>query len=163
MPYRRIYNQALPESLLDHWNWLMVSEALAVAQNRDGKSPASPRFFMATGDISPSEDVRRLRPDWAGVKRLPDCLDQPLNILPGDTKLNCKWHSSRIETGDVEKMGDTGRWMPAIRQIYTYCTKAHAQYGYLITDQELLAVKINWLLKASRKGEAPRPKPDGLL
>ena len=41
--------------------------------------------------------------------------------------------------------------MPTIRQIYTYYTKANAQYGYVITGKELLAVRISWLADSEEK------------
>lgn len=47
-------------------------------------------------------------------------------------------------------MGDLGGWLPAIRQIYTYCITANARYGFLITDQELLAIRISWLESAGK-------------
>lgn len=33
-------------------------------------------------------------------------------------------------------------WFYALSQIFTYCTKANVRYGYLITDQELVVIKI---------------------
>ncbi|KAI4276432.1 MAG: hypothetical protein LQ337_002482 [Flavoplaca oasis] len=42
-------------------------------------------------------------------------------------------------------MSGAGDWMPAIQQTYTYCVNANVQYGYLITDKELLAVRVSWL------------------
>ncbi|KAI4218490.1 MAG: hypothetical protein L6R36_008929 [Xanthoria steineri] len=43
-------------------------------------------------------------------------------------------------------MGDLGGWLPAI----PYCITANARYGYLITDQELLAIRISWLESAGK-------------
>ncbi|KAL8853718.1 MAG: hypothetical protein Q9221_001529 [Calogaya cf. arnoldii] len=153
MPYRRIYDEASLESFLDIWNWRVVSEALAAAQDGHADSSRHGRVFMARGGQAcfPEMPVkregtnRRLRPDWAGIIQQPGSPDQPPNILPGDTKLSCKWHSSKIESGRVPDIGNVGGWLPAIRQTYTYCIKTNAQYGYLLTDQELLAVRISWL------------------
>ncbi|KAI4279929.1 MAG: hypothetical protein L6R38_004869, partial [Xanthoria sp. 2 TBL-2021] len=94
MPYRRIYDEASLESFLDIWNWRTVSEALAIAQKGDNKSPDRHQIFMAKGgqgrfpEIAVVKDGRRLKPDWAGIKQPPDCHEQPSNILPENTKLS---------------------------------------------------------------------------
>ncbi|KAI4258400.1 MAG: hypothetical protein L6R42_005135 [Xanthoria sp. 1 TBL-2021] len=179
MPYRRISDEASLESFLDIWNWRTVSKALAIAQKGENRSPDHHQIFMAKGGqgrfpemavVRNGRRLKPLKPDWAGIKQPPDSHEQPPNILPGDTKLSCKWHSSRIQSGTVAEMGDIDNWLPAIRQIYTYCIKANAQYGYLITDQELLAVKISWLVgagkkvpRASREEEAERRQRNGTL
>ncbi|KAL8889349.1 MAG: hypothetical protein Q9215_003378 [Flavoplaca cf. flavocitrina] len=175
MPYRCIYDEASLESFLDLWNWQTVSEALAAAQNRDVEASENREIFMAKagqGRLPCGERLseRTLKPDWAGVKRQTDGVGAPMNILPGDTKLSCKWDSTRIEYGEVKDMSGAGEWMPAIQQIYTYCIKANAQYGYLITDKELLAVRVSWLAnpgktvsKASRNGKAFPDQPRGVL
>ncbi|KAL8951219.1 MAG: hypothetical protein Q9222_002782 [Ikaeria aurantiellina] len=165
LPHRRIFDEASLESFLDIWNWRMVSEALATAQGHDDKHPAKPPIFMAKGGhtwfpgIVVSRNGKPLKPDWAGFKELPESSGKPPNILPGDTKLSSKWHSSRIRTGRVVESGNIDGWLPAIRQIYTYCTRANAQYGYLITDQELVAVKISWL--ACLDNQSPEEPKDG--
>lgn len=56
-------------------------------------------------------------------------------------------------------MGDVGGWLPVIRQFYTYCIKANAQYGYMITYQELLAVRISWLVGAGRNRASREEEP----
>ncbi|KAI4262748.1 MAG: hypothetical protein L6R42_002080 [Xanthoria sp. 1 TBL-2021] len=179
MPYRRISDEASLESFRDIWNWRTVSKALTIAQKGENRSPDHYQIFMAKGGqgrfpemavVRNGRRLKPLKPDWAGIKQPPDSHEQPPNILLGDTKLSCKWHSSRIQSGTVAEMGDIHNWLPAIRQIYTYCIKANAQYGYLITDQELLAVKISWLVgagkkvpKASREEEAKRRQRNEIL
>ncbi|KAL8836997.1 MAG: hypothetical protein Q9176_005998 [Flavoplaca citrina] len=161
MPYRCIYDEASLESVLDLWNWQTVSGALAAAQNRDVEASENREIFMAKagqGRLPCGERLseRTLKPDWAGIKRQTDGVGAPMNILP--------------EYGEVKDMSGAGEWMPAIQQIYTYCIKANAQYGYLITDKELLAVRVSWLAspgktvsKASRNGKAFPDQPRGVL
>ncbi|KAL8749807.1 MAG: hypothetical protein Q9199_007467 [Rusavskia elegans] len=102
---------------------------------------------------------RKLRPDWAGIKQSPGCPKQPPNILPGDTKLGSKWKSSNIEPGKVSKATNRGGWLAAIRQIYTYCIKTDARYGYLLTDKELVAVRISWIPDTETTDPEDKAKP----
>ncbi|KAL8796091.1 MAG: hypothetical protein Q9182_007425 [Xanthomendoza sp. 2 TL-2023] len=160
MPYRRIYDEASLESFLNIWNWRVVSEALEMAQKGKLLTADGNRIFMARGgqayfpkfSAKNRAKNKKLKPDWAGIKQSLGRPGQPPNILPGDTKLGSKWHSSDIEPGRVRQVGSHSRWLPAIRQIYTYCVMTDARYGYLITDQELLAVRISWFSDTGTKG-----------
>ncbi|KAL8919894.1 MAG: hypothetical protein Q9172_004742 [Xanthocarpia lactea] len=158
MPHRQIYNEASLQSLLEMWNWRVVSDALAAAQKEGPRNLAQNPIYMAKGGQALPPEVagskggttRKLQPDWAGKKQLAGCGDLPPNILPGDTKLSSKWHSSNMRFGIVRDMDNSEKWLPAIRQIYTYCLKANARYGFLITDQELLVIRISWMQQSDR-------------
>ncbi|KAL8910075.1 MAG: hypothetical protein Q9171_004629 [Xanthocarpia ochracea] len=158
IPNRQIYDEASLESLLHIWNKQVVSDALAAAQEEGPSNLAQNPIYMAKGGQARSPEVpvskggttRKLRPDWAGKKEPAGCVDLPPNILPGDTKLSSKWHSSNMRFGIVRDMDNKMKWLPAIRQIYTYCIKANARYGFLITDQELLVIRISWMQKSDR-------------
>ncbi|KAL9611726.1 MAG: hypothetical protein Q9167_003649 [Letrouitia subvulpina] len=113
-------------------------------------------------------------PDWAGIKRsltMVPRLDVPTqyhNVLPGDTKLSKKWKSSDIEFGPV-KQDKQGSTIYPINQIFTYCVRANARYGYLITDEELVVIRIRPRLSAKSSVDgsdytaAMRAADDGLM
>ncbi len=84
-------------------------------------------------------------PNWGAVKN--STIDvkskgKAKNILPGDTKLSSKWSSSTINPGDIEKHDVRQDWYQPIAQIFTYCVRNNARYGYLITDKELVVIRV---------------------
>ncbi|KAL9075248.1 MAG: hypothetical protein Q9157_004078 [Trypethelium eluteriae] len=94
----------------------------------------------------------KLRPDWAGR-----CyLRAARNILPGETKPS-RVFSSRVlrdcvdERDQVKDPNADCLW-PA-RQVAAYCAYSHMRYGYIITDEELIVVRIGTLLE-QRKNTA---------
>ena len=155
-PHRQIYDEASLQSLLEKSNGQVVSDALAAAQKEGPSNLAQNPIYLAKGGQARSPEVavskrgKKLEPDWAGKKEPAGCVGLPPNILPGDTKLSSKWHSSNMRFGIVRDMDNSEKWLPAIRQIYTYCVKANARYGFLITDQELLVVRISWMQESDR-------------
>ncbi|KAI1753885.1 hypothetical protein F4782DRAFT_496184 [Xylaria castorea] len=83
-------------------------------------------------------------PDWAGLVDVHGYN----NILPGDTKLSRNWRS-----GDLQKLiGKKGQralrddplpnalW--PVRQVLHYCIQSHMRYGYILTDEELVVMRI---------------------
>lgn len=99
--------------------------------------------------------AKGLEPDWAGIKTGGEHeVDKPKNILPGDTKVSKKWTSAGIESGDVPDFDKKPGWIESLGQIFTYCTKANARYGYFITDEELVVFRIRPRI------EARTDKPD---
>ena len=62
--------------------------------------------------------------------------------------LKAGFESRKIKTGftgpQSSIIGSSKKppWSYALSQIFTYCLKANARYGYLITDQELVVIKI---------------------
>ena len=43
--------------------------------------------------------------------------------------------------------------MKPMRQIFTYCVKLNARYGYIITDQELVVIRVCPIIEPSDSGE----------
>ena len=183
-PHREIWDEDSLEGLLILWNWRVVSDALAAAQQDIWEDPSREAIYMVRGGqafnpgngikkpktIDPTrkkrvlkgqqppqppqppqpQQSRPLRPDWAGLRRLHDEREnlkrtrkKPNNILPGDTKVSSKWKSSQIEIGTLESR-PTKDWFKPIGQLYGYCFQAKARYGYVITDEELVAMRFDF-------------------
>ncbi|KAL9098862.1 MAG: hypothetical protein Q9163_005555 [Psora crenata] len=69
--------------------------------------------------------------------------DGPKTLLPADTKLSHKWSSKEIIPGEYQaELGGPPPWMLPLSQVFTYCVNANARYGYIITDEELLVLRV---------------------
>ena len=158
-PYCEIADENCLEMLLAMWNWRVVSESLAKAQECLYGSQDSNVIYMAKGGRRRFSVAGKLRRDWAGILSNPeDSISQeepikPPNILPGDSKLGKKWSSSKIKDGLVPSEYLPNDWLTPLRQIYTYCIKANARYGYIITDEEVVVVRVRPILQPGESGE----------
>ena len=111
---------------------------------------------MVKGSRARISAATRFFPDWAGTQKVPDDKTQegtsrPPNILTGDSKLAKKWSSNKIIDGFVTS--EKSDWLKPLRQIYTYCVKANARYGYIITDEEVVVVRVRPNLQPDDLGE----------
>jgi len=67
------------------------------------------------------------------------------NLLSEDFKLSKKWSSVKIVHSSLEtRYQDSIIWVKPLFQIFTYCVKAKAQYEYIITDKELVALRVRY-------------------
>lgn len=109
----------------------------------------------------PVKRVRSLVPDGWGI-----CSDDDLvNRLPSDVKGS--WKSRRVTKRDGKYFDGEGYWRDGmstedqarpLRQIYTYCVEANARYGFLITCEEVLLVRVSPLSQASAGGDDLSPE-----
>jgi len=149
-PFREIYDERSLESLLTKWNHSVVSEALSKAQEQLYTNHSNMTIYMATGGQSRiPELVKEKRfPDWAGIQPALSQADvqgtkiSSINILPGDTKVSKKWLSDDIVDGALDTDYTPDNWQRPLKQVYTYCVRANARYGYIITDKELVVIRI---------------------
>lgn len=87
-------------------------------------------------------------PDWAGIQPALSQADvrgiknSSINILPGDTKVSKKWLSDDIVDGALDTDYTPDNWQRPLKQVYTYCVRANSRYGYIITDKELVVIRI---------------------
>ena len=158
-PYCEIADENCLEMLLAMWNWRVVSESLSKAQECLYGRQDSHIIYMAKGGRSRFSVAGKLRPDWAGILADPeDSISQeetikPPNILPGDSKLGKKWSSSRIKDGLVQSEYLHNDWLKPLRQIYTYCVRANARYGYIITNEEVVVIRVRPNLQCGESGK----------
>ncbi|RSL47983.1 hypothetical protein CEP53_009709 [Fusarium sp. AF-6] len=76
------------------------------------------------------------------------------NLLPGDSKLSNKWHSSWYESSEPTTQE---AWKDPVRQILYYSDKTDRRYGSLITDVELVVMRITQMPTST--GIAPTRSP----
>ncbi|ATY60519.1 hypothetical protein A9K55_005862 [Cordyceps militaris] len=78
-------------------------------------------------------------PDWSVVSQShAGVIGEMLNMLPGDTKISSKWWSSMLEDDDR----NFGEWKKVLDQIVTYMASCSARYGFIVTDTEVVALRI---------------------
>ena len=147
VPFRHISDEDSLETLLTKWNQSVVSEALSIAQDRLYASPAGKTIYMVKGGQACLPKPNKYRPDWAGVQLNVSHTsatesNKSKNILPGDTKLSAKWSSQDIIPGPVQSEYTRGGWLLPLRQIYTYCIKGNARHGHIMTDKELVVLRV---------------------
>ena len=158
-PYREIANENCLEMLLAVWNWRVISEGLSKAQQCLYGRQDTNIIYMAKGGRSRFAVASKYYPDWAGIQADPEDewgqeeTSKPHNILPGESKLGRKWSSNNIIDGLVHPDYQDDDWMKPLKQIYTYCVKANARYGYIITDEEVVVIRIRPILEPGDSGE----------
>ncbi|OJD29355.1 uncharacterized protein BKCO1_8300032 [Diplodia corticola] len=140
-------------------NRVVVETALKEAKKLLGR----PEFVSMIRGHS-AEPVRRtgnqkpFRPDWAGVRVGDDFAPRDLaNILPGDTKDSRSWTFNDLLGSRIpDTVLDLGKyerphWIQPLNQVFTYCVELKVRYGYVLSDRELLVLRI----RPNQKGKTP--------
>lgn len=146
-PFCSLYSEKTFEILLVKWSLSIMAEALSQTHNLLLEYSIIDRdaVEMQGGDAA-KRPATGLQPDWAGTLKsaLPILgkNDLPTNILPGETKLSSKWSCKDIVTGPVVGSFKKIDWLRPLTQLNTYCINANARFGYIITDKELVAIRI---------------------
>ncbi|KAI4136998.1 MAG: hypothetical protein L6R39_007519 [Caloplaca ligustica] len=145
LPFCDIHDEASLQPVLNIWMMQRVSAALHATQRDDLGSPPRGTIYMAIGgQVSLPKGktcVREQKPDWGGVLRPHDTRKKPKTILPGETKVSSKWSSDKIPIGHKQEL--PLEIAKPISQLFRYCLLANARYGCLLTDKELVAVRID--------------------
>jgi hypothetical protein len=120
-----------------------IATATQAALEKTSPLMISQQVQMGVGRIARFFHKSRKVPDWAATSDL----QNPNNICPGDTKLSKNFKSqdmysrSGVLIRSVDNMMAPALW--PLRQITYYCLKSHARYGYLITESELIVVRVS--------------------
>ncbi|KAK2875347.1 hypothetical protein FQN49_001665 [Arthroderma sp. PD_2] len=130
------------ESLKIAWGELYPEYShLAIDMTRGGRArgsvniPSVPRLPDGAQEPSQNTDEGPSFPDWAGVQIDP-ASGAYINRCPGDTKLSTKWGSVK----DKRK----GHYYWPYAQLIKYCGENwNTRYGYLITQEELVVLRIS--------------------
>lgn len=129
--------------VIGKWNRAIVCEALEESRQHYQRPSGVTMVFRDQAQEAPGPSCKvKYRPDWATI--LTDMeqswLQKPPSIMPGDTKCSWKWTSHEIREGPVTHVPK--QWMLPLSQIFTYCLRLKTRYGYLITDEELVVVRV---------------------
>jgi len=143
------------EGFFNKWTRTIVSFSLKSAQNGSKLFEKQSFVRMVQGcdaktkglddglTVIQKQKNKKSLPDWAGILSSPAEEGQrPYNIVPGDTKLSYKWKSKEIVPGIIHEAESIPRWLWPIMQVFTYCHKSGSRYGYIITDKELVVLRV---------------------
>jgi hypothetical protein len=133
---------ALEKHYISQWTYPIVTTALSHAQRQSNDRGLRPPFveMVAGGN---AQSISRHKPDWAGTRTVvPGNPNQTINILPGDTKVSYKWKSTEIVPKKVNANDVVQNWFWPLRQIFTYCMNFKTRYGYIISDEEVVAIRV---------------------
>ncbi|KAL1625561.1 hypothetical protein SLS56_007308 [Neofusicoccum ribis] len=153
---RDVWKHDSVQNIHDRWNATVVCEALKETKDFFGQED---QIWMILGSsaqpLKTAPKAYPLRPDWAAIfktKGWKPGQDAAKSMMPGDTKVSTGWKSEEIVPGSTMK-ATTRReeWFKPLAQIFTYCRTLRVRYGYLITDQELVAVRIGYRTKVPKK------------
>lgn len=77
------------------------------------------------------------RPDWA-IFLNDEATDEQSTLVWGENKLSSKWCS------DISLLPESlqSNWIWPFRQVLTYCVASNTRYGCLMTDNELVVLRI---------------------
>lgn len=146
---RAIQNESGFGDIVLEWNRKITSQALLESQEYMGFNEIIEMVRGCNAEKFPGGS--RLGPDWATVVNADapadsDVIYPPPSIMPGDSKYSRRWTSADIRMGKNKftnpRKVKIPPWMWPVSQIYTYCRWLRTRYGYLITDQELVLVRI---------------------
>ncbi|KAF2174676.1 hypothetical protein K469DRAFT_686009 [Zopfia rhizophila CBS 207.26] len=150
--FRIVRNEDGIGTIIYEWNSKLVSQALVETMEALGKTD---RIYMVRGCFA--KPVPKLRPDWAGIcKKDEGQVDaaspqQEESVLPGDTKCSKSWTAKEIREGLYESnRWNHPEWYWPLAQIYTYCYQLQTRYGYLVTDEELVVIRVGPDVNAPR-------------
>ncbi|KAL8715673.1 MAG: hypothetical protein Q9225_006326 [Loekoesia sp. 1 TL-2023] len=177
-PDCQIHDENCLTILLSKWNQSVVNRALEAVHKYAAERFSDRAVYMCPGGHGGGRQEKqkkgeiKLYPDWAGVfqsnneQYVPRQNVKRKTVLPGETKLSSKWTVSMFQrkTAIFGAKATQNHCLP-IAQIYTYCRNSNARYGYLITDQELVAVRIDEISPspAGSKGAVSDPRKENTI
>jgi hypothetical protein len=88
----------------------------------------------------PASEARARSPDWSIFLLDPDeGADNNIVTVWGDSKYSSKW------TSDPYRMpqGYQNNWIWPFRQVLTYCVNSNTRYGYIVTPEEVVVLRVH--------------------
>jgi len=61
--------------------------------------------------------------------------------IVGDSKLNYKWKSKWLAMTKLSNLESMERIWP-LRQLATYCHRHHTRYGFIVTEEEVVVLRV---------------------
>jgi hypothetical protein len=133
-----LYLEACVQDVVTMFNQEIVLEALDKTTPR--RDFLGQEVWMLRGSKTRVKWKTKLAPDWAGRSQL----EFENNILPGDTKMSKNFDSDSIleAVTEGEEIGRNLNHLWPIRQVLWYCYNTGMRYGYIITDKELIVLRV---------------------
>ncbi|OAR05855.1 hypothetical protein LLEC1_06539 [Akanthomyces lecanii] len=127
-----ILNEDSTDDAIRRFPMPIVNYALKSAKGTEhfgrGSRCASIRYVP---DWSVVADDHFMEGEGAGL------MERLMDILPGDTKISSKW-TSEIETDFPLAL----EWEKVVRQVVTYMAAWSVRYGFIVTDAEVVVLRI---------------------
>ncbi|PGH15458.1 hypothetical protein AJ79_02435 [Helicocarpus griseus UAMH5409] len=129
---------------------------LIINMTRGGRASGSVNHPQGGNeDSKQSSDEAKRFPDWTGVQA-DTGTGVLLNCCPGDTKLSTKWFSTMNRT--------VAHFYWRLAQLINYCGKTwDTRYGYIISQEELVVLRISRALIGSGIAKRGSPRVTGGL
>ena len=153
----KLYREESVTVLVEHWNEAVLDHVLRGTQEKLLlKQPGGPLsggelYFTRNkgqGDVKDHYGEWQ-RPDW-GIYQEQQDGEEPVTLVPGDTKVSWKWKSEWLKSKEEE---EKKKGLGAIEQITKYMYLKRTRYGFIITDKELVPVRLT---EVSRDMEAAK-------
>ncbi|KAI9772602.1 MAG: hypothetical protein M1839_002415 [Geoglossum umbratile] len=154
-PFLRVVDENSVDGILLRWNHVIVNRALEIAL-ASLVSRGFHSILWSWGSLSLAREDRRFRPDWAGIL-VEDMSTRQYhkNLIPGDTKIGSKFHSSYKDSIDDFEIGE---FKKVLAQSAHYSRIAGSRYGYVISDEELLVFRRTKAMDPDVSIAASRPR-----
>ncbi|KAL9063341.1 MAG: hypothetical protein Q9157_008290 [Trypethelium eluteriae] len=135
--FYRISDEDSFQSFVIKYNQSVVLEAL----DKTAHELLRQEVVMVRGGQAKVLFYPKWNPDWGGRSHSRGTT----NILPGETKSSRVFNSRTLmdniqEEGGVEEPETDYLW--PVRQLLAYCVDGHMRYGYIITNEELMVVRV---------------------
>ncbi|CAI6334242.1 unnamed protein product [Periconia digitata] len=147
---RRIYEEESVNVLVQSWNVNVVQHALDGTREtleanhfEEHLAKGTLHFTKNTGNGHIKDEKGNLqKPDWCIYQEGQEHHDNGrfTYLVPGDSKPAKKWHSDWINCDDklLKRKADLG-----IQQLTKYMHLAQTRYGFIITEEELIPLRLS--------------------
>lgn len=146
----RLFEEGSVQSLAEHWNEKVVQHAIDGTQKLlhdklpDGPFAGGKIYFVKNngpGHLK-DEDGNVSKPDWCLYQKTDatEAEDYCGNLLPGDVKPAKKWKSEWINSSNLSQKRKSDL---VLAQITKYMCLADTRYGFVLSEEELVAMRIS--------------------
>ncbi|KAL1854922.1 hypothetical protein Daus18300_011242 [Diaporthe australafricana] len=146
----RLFEEASVQSLAEHWNEKVVQHVIDGTQKLlhdklpDGPFDCGKIYFVKNkgqGHLKDG-DGNVSKPDWCLYQKTEAAEKEDYygNLLPGDIKTAKKWKADWINSSNLRQRKKAD---PVLAQITKYMCLADTRYGFVLSEEELVAMRIS--------------------
>ena len=156
---RTIYGELAFTALVERWNESVVQSALDETQERleqiQSSSLANTGKLHFTKNVGQcnilDEKKRRQRPDLCVYQEgRHDLSGKFVNLVPGEIKTASKWKSEWIDSDHKPSRKQARK---SLAQVTKYLTCEGTRYGFILTDEELVPIRLSKALRDASGGQ----------